>query len=71
MADTDFNIIKPVESLQNVQGLSPTRLRDDRRRRKPSKQHQESSEDQEQPDDSGEEQKLPRSGESHAIDYCA
>ena len=72
MADTDFTIIKPVEGLQNVHGLSPTTRREERRRRQePSNKHREDAEDQSQPDDASEEPK-PNAGDgSHAIDYCA
>ncbi len=33
MADNDFNIIKPVEGLQNIAGLTPTKHREQRKRR--------------------------------------
>jgi hypothetical protein len=33
MADYDSNIIKPVDNLQNVTGLAPTRRREERSRR--------------------------------------
>ena len=34
MAEYDFNMIKPVDGLQNVTGLAPARRREERRRRK-------------------------------------
>ncbi len=34
MADNDSNIIKPVESLQNITGLTPARRREERKRRR-------------------------------------
>jgi len=34
MADNDFNVIKPVESLQNITGLTPARRREQRKRRR-------------------------------------
>jgi hypothetical protein len=72
MADTDFNLIKPVEGLQTVHGLSPAKLRDERQRRqKPSEKHEESAGNQEQQDDGGEEQAAARPDDSHRIDYCA
>jgi hypothetical protein len=43
MADNDFNIIKPVESLQNIAGLTPARRREERKRRH-SQQEQEPQE---------------------------
>ena len=33
MAENDSNIIRPVESLQNISGLHPVRRREQRRRR--------------------------------------
>ena len=33
MAENDFNMVKPVESLQNISGLSPAKRREDRKRR--------------------------------------
>ena len=52
MADYDSNIIKPVDNLQNVTGLAPTRRREQR-----SRKHQLNQENQEQqPDESVEEQ---------------
>lgn len=34
MAEYDFNMIKPVDGLQNVTSLAPSRRREERRRRK-------------------------------------
>ena len=34
MTDNDSNIIKPVESLQNITGLTPARRREERKRRR-------------------------------------
>jgi hypothetical protein len=33
MAEYDFNMIKPVDGLQNITGLAPARRREERRRR--------------------------------------
>ena len=33
MAENDFNMVKPVESLQNISGLSPAKRREERKRR--------------------------------------
>ena len=46
MADYDSNIIKPVDNLQNVTGLAPTRRREQRSRRQ--KLNQDNPEEQEQ-----------------------
>jgi len=54
MADYDSNIIKPVDNLQNVKGLAPTRRREERSRRQ--KLNQDNPEQQERPDENVDEQ---------------
>jgi len=75
MADNDYNIIKPVASLQNIAGLTAAKRREERKRRQnlPGGQ-QENAE--EQLKDLVDQQK--RDAEStdgknnhHSIDYCA
>jgi hypothetical protein len=47
MAENDFNMVKPVESLQNISGLSPAKRREERKRRQDtSGQKKENSEQQ-------------------------
>jgi len=47
MAENNFNMVKPVESLQNISGLSPAKRREERKRRQDtSGQKKESSEQQ-------------------------
>ena len=36
MADNDYNIIKPVESLQNVAGLNPAKRREEKKKQQNS-----------------------------------
>ncbi|HUW17787.1 MAG TPA: hypothetical protein VMW16_00625 [Sedimentisphaerales bacterium] len=75
MADTDYNVIKPVESLQNVAGLTPAGRREERRRRrdlqKKKKQEfeQDASESGTQPGLSNE--LAEEESDRHSIDYCA
>ena len=55
MQDNDFNIIKPVASMQNIGGLKPVKRRNERKRRSPEqhyKQADEEKQSKEQPDDS-------------------
>lgn len=78
MADNDFNIIKPVEGLKNIAGLSPAKRREQRR---PQQQlHKESEEESESTEDelneSVDEQKLDselaeNQDDQHTIDYRA
>jgi hypothetical protein len=47
MADNDYHIIKPAESLQNIEALTPTRRREERKRKRNlNKQNSEESEEE-------------------------
>ncbi|MFQ6034688.1 MAG: hypothetical protein ACE5NM_02435 [Sedimentisphaerales bacterium] len=81
MADNDYNIIKPVEGLQNIAGLTGAKRREERKRRQnlPGEQEEEresaegppsggnQSVDQENSDSKPTDDKNDR----HSIDYCA
>ena len=82
MADYDSNMIKPVEGLQSITGLTPAKRREERKRRR--QLHQENEEEGEQQlDDSVDEQDMNNSGrvwtenqsdrnsDNTRIDYCA
>ncbi len=85
MADYDSNTIKPVDSLQNIAGLTPVKRREERKRRQQlpgeNKEKDESAEDEQ--NESVDEQDLgnPPQGQadnengqnsdSIGIDYCA
>ncbi len=70
MADSDFNAIRPVESLQNIQGLAPATRRQERgRQQKPKKEHRD--EPEEKRDDANEPQVHSDDEGPHCIDYCA
>ena len=85
MADYDSNIIKPVEGLQNIAGLTPVKGRDQRKRRQQlpeeNKEKEESTEGEQS--ESVDEQDLGnppegradnengRNHDSIGIDYCA
>ena len=79
MADFNSDIIKPVESLRNITGISPARRREDRRRREQLNKN--SKEDKHETDNNLEktldENKSQKwSGESKEnedgrIDFCA
>ena len=69
MADNDFNTVKPIESLQTIQGLKPAERRQERRRRQDGQ-----AEPQEEPPetlDEAEDRPKFDDGQSHEIDYCA
>ncbi len=69
MADNDFNTVKPIESLQTIQGLKPVERRQERQRRRDG-QTDRHEEPQETPDQTEDRPKLD-DGQSHEIDYCA
>jgi hypothetical protein len=73
MADNDSSIIKPVEALQNIAGLTPARRREERRRR----QNMQKRKGSQQPNDEQDLGSEPVEDQSHensdstSIDYCA
>ncbi len=74
MLDSDYNMIKPVEGLPNIPGLTPARRREERKRRYHLPQQQKKTD--EEPDGAlnGENggAKLGDDGnDHHSIDYCA
>jgi len=75
MADSDYNIIKPVEGMQNIAGLTPARRREERkRRREPHRKKGQASE--QEPNESPDEDSLGNEldedeSNQHSIDYCA
>jgi len=73
MADYDSNIIKPVQSLQNITGLSPAKRREERKHRDQS--HQEHMQEDESSEDKQAEPEIRtenRNGRTNRkIDYCA
>ena len=75
MADNDFNIIKPVESLQNIAGLTPVKRRSERKRRQNLHDGEKQESEQELNELVDEQQfsnePTENEGEQHTIDYCA
>lgn len=57
MAENDFNMVKPVESLQNISGLSPAKRREERKRRQDTS-GQKKEDSQQQPEEFIEEPEL-------------
>jgi protein involved in polysaccharide export with SLBB domain len=74
MADNGYDMIKPVESLQTVGGLTPAKRRGERKRRRNSNRENEEKpergdellDDQQARSESGE-----HDNDEHSIDYCA
>lgn len=67
MTDSDFQSLEPVESLHNIQGLTPAQPREERKRRQAPRQRSQPPEkevDKDKPAAAGD-------AEPHAIDYCA
>ena len=80
MADYDSNIIKPVDNLNNITGLSPARRREERSRRQQlnkdneeqDKQQPNGSLDEQVPEDAGEKWDVNGNGpDGNKIDYRA
>ncbi len=77
MAEIDHNIIKPVESLHNIGGVTPAKRRQERRKRQDlNEQNQEQSRvEEDQVDESVEENTdreiAEKDQDDHTIDYCA
>ena len=75
MPDNDYNIIKPVESLHNIAGLTPAKRREERKRRQ--NLHAEHDEEDEQKLNDSLENECPdnaaadNKNDRHSIDYCA
>ena len=75
MADNNYNIIKPVESLQNIARLSPANRREERRRRR-DLQRRKGQAAQEEPEgtagqETADEGTVEDASDRHSIDYCA
>ncbi len=82
MADYDSNMIKPVEGLQSIAGLTPAKRREERKRRQQLQQENE-EEGEQQLNESVDEQDIgnsdqkwtenqsDRNSDSSRIDYCA
>ena len=79
MADKDLNIVKPVNGLQNIAGLTPARRREERKRRqnlhekKQKESEQKLNESVDQQDLSNEltKNKNGNNPDDTGIDYCA
>ncbi|MHC4460070.1 MAG: hypothetical protein ACYS6W_14060 [Planctomycetota bacterium] len=75
MADNDYHIIKPAEGLQNIEALTPTRRREERKRKR-NLAKQNNKEPEEELNESADQQDLgnePAENESeqNTIDYRA
>lgn len=82
MADYNSNMIKPVEGLQSITGLTPAKRRDERKRKQQFKQESR-DEDEQMMNESDQQQDMDNSSEewnenrdnmnsgTAGIDYCA
>lgn len=74
MADSNYNMIEPVENLQNVGSLTPVNQRKERKqRRNPQEQNQEEGEKElnESVEENTDHQAPENGPNKHSIDYCA
>jgi hypothetical protein len=70
MANSDYNIIKPVENLQTVGSLTPANKQNEKKRRQNTQQQE-----QQQPGESGEADRDNKAAKGQpdrpSVDYCA
>jgi hypothetical protein len=75
MADYDSNMIKPVQSLKNISGLTPAKQREERKRRQKllheNEEKDESGRGEETPPEEQTGNKNDINSDSIGIDYCA
>ena len=75
MPSDDYNIIKPVENLQNVTGLKPVQHNQDGKRKPDDRRRQGRDEDDVPQEDQMPEQnpdvQSSTPDDDHSIDYCA
>jgi len=75
MADYDSNMIKPVQGLQNITGLSPAKRREERKHREQSNQkyrhEEEPSKDESAEPEAENRTEIHNNRNNRRIDYCA
>jgi len=69
MADNEHNIIKSVESLQNIGGLTPAKRRQERKKRQDL--HKQNDQKRELAEDKLNESTEEDNQDRYSIDYCA
>jgi len=74
MADSDFNAVRPIESLQTVHSLTPIERRQERKRQQMPQDSREESEqepnDADEPDEVANDVETP-DDDQHLVDFCA
>jgi hypothetical protein len=70
MADSDYNVIKPVESLQTIQSVTPAKRRQERKHQ-PKEPQEHHDEPETERDDDATPQATRNDDDPHSIDYCA
>ena len=74
MADSDYTVIKPVDSLQTIQGVTPAKRREERKQRQ-NAPHEHREETETEADVERDEAQTPRTvrddDDPHSVDYCA
>jgi len=77
MADNDHNIIKPVDGLQNIAGLTPAKRREERKKQQnlPEQKDQQRELTEDELNESTEKdvgsEIIENAQDRHSIDYCA
>ncbi len=71
MADNNYNIIKPVESLQNIRGLTPAKRRKEGKKQQDLHKRKEKEPEQEANEANEANEAVKNDEDQHSIDYCA
>lgn len=75
MTDSDYNAIRPVESLQTIQGMTSIQRRQERKRHQdaqPESHHEPEPEPEAETEETEEPKVNPSNDDDpHSIDYCA
>jgi hypothetical protein len=71
MTDNDYNIIKPVDGLQNIIGLAPIKDREERKRRQQGQDSAAAKLNESMASENGIDEFTDNEEDQHSIDYCA
>jgi hypothetical protein len=72
MADSDYNVVKPLESVQTIQGLAPPQRRQPRKRQQDAPPEPRKEPQEQEPSEAPETPEARQDEDGpHLIDYCA
>ena len=71
MENNDYNMVKPVESLRNIEGLKPIERRKERKRKQNPSQQGKQQSLKEPAENELDDLTVANDEDEHTIDYCA